>query len=87
MPGCRGARAKRGGTSELITATARRGEWRAAAFLYARVRGNPKETIETVEEPEIVKEMRSWTPEQRRDLLRQWNEEKDDAAEAAEAAG
>jgi hypothetical protein len=51
------------------------------------VHGNPKETIETVEEPEIVKEMRSWTPEQRRDLLRQWNEEKDDAAEAAEAAG
>jgi len=39
-------------------ATARNGEWRAAAFLYARVRGNPKETIETVEEPEICRAVR-----------------------------
>jgi hypothetical protein len=51
--------------------------------LESRAVGKPKETIATEpEEPEILQELRALTPEERRDLLRRWNEEPDEAAEA-----
>ena len=83
--------------ANLILEAAERGDWRAAAFLYARVYGSPKETVVT-EEPESaaqralkqmstdeleacmrgvsrMAEVQAATPEERRDLLRRWNEE------------
>jgi hypothetical protein len=65
---------------------ARRGEWRVVGLMLDRVFGKPKETVAVQqEEPEIFKEMRAMTREQRRNLLRQWNDE--DEEQAAGAGG
>jgi hypothetical protein len=49
---------------------------RAIEQIESRALGKPKETIATEqEEPEIFKELRALTSEERRNLLRQWNEE------------
>jgi hypothetical protein len=55
--------------------------------LESRALGKPKETVEQVaEEPEFMKELRAMTPEERRQLLRSWNEE-DRIELAAEPGG
>jgi hypothetical protein len=65
----------------LMTAT-RRGEWRVVALMLDRVFGRPKETVALEQpEPEIISDLRALAPEERRDLLRSWNEP-DEAAEA-----
>jgi hypothetical protein len=59
---------------------------RAMEQLESRALGKPKETIATEpEEPEILQELRALTPEERRNLLRSWNEPADE--QAAEAGG
>jgi hypothetical protein len=59
---------------------------RAIEQIESRALGKPKETIATEpQEPEVIREMRAMPPEQRRNLLRQWNE--DEEHEAAEGGG
>jgi hypothetical protein len=56
---------------------------RAMEQLESRALGKPKEKVaHEAEEPEVLQELREMTPEQRRLLLRQWNE--GDVEEAAE---
>jgi hypothetical protein len=51
---------------------------------HARSRLRPTKGDRALEqaEPEIISDLRALTPEERRDLLRRWNEEPDEAAEA-----
>jgi hypothetical protein len=59
---------------------------RAIEQIESRALGKPKETIATEpEEPEILQELRALTPEERRNLLRSWNEAADE--QAAEGGG
>jgi hypothetical protein len=68
---------------DLLMTAARRGEWRVVALMLDRVFGGTKETVALEQaEPEIISDLRALTPEERRDLLRRWNEEPDEAAEA-----
>jgi hypothetical protein len=68
---------------DLLMQAARRGEWRVVGLMLDRVFGRPKDTLALEQpEPEILSELRALTPEQRRDLLRSWNEPEDEAAEA-----
>jgi hypothetical protein len=47
---------------------------RAIEQIESRALGKPKETVEqTQAEPEILQELRDLTPDERRELLRQWN--------------
>jgi hypothetical protein len=67
---------------DLLMTAARRGEWRVVALMLDRVFGRPKETVALEQpEPEIISDLQALTPEERRDLLRRWNEP-DEAAEA-----
>jgi hypothetical protein len=54
---------------------------RAIEQIESRALGKPKETIATEpEEPEILQELRAVTPEERRNLLRSWNEAAEEQA-------
>jgi hypothetical protein len=62
--------------ANLIMDAARRGDWRAAAFLYERVHGKPKETVETtVHDPSTIDELKTMPRAERQALLRRYHEE------------
>jgi hypothetical protein len=79
-------RSHSGGLSIINDVNATAGDrLRAMEQLESRALGKPKETVEQVyEEPEFMKDLRALTPEERRQLLRQWT---DEAAEQGGEAG